>query len=123
MRHFFKVGQRRSQGKAMVACLAQQLAEQLPGFPAAVLPATREHGDGGALGLTEAFEAWVRGRRGHVGLPHGVGMEGKGVALPILHPTPSTSHPIIQLAPPQPPAKATAGAGHGSQGQGGCGRP
>ncbi len=35
----------------MVACLAQQLAERLPGFAGAVLPAASEHGDGGALGL------------------------------------------------------------------------
>ena len=36
VRHFFKVGQARAQGKVMVACLAQQLAEQLPGFAAQI---------------------------------------------------------------------------------------
>jgi len=58
VRHFFKVGQERAQGKAMVLCLAHQLAEQLPGMAAELLPVVTEHGNGSCMSMVEAFERW-----------------------------------------------------------------
>ena len=40
--HFFKVGQQRAQGKTMLLCLAQQLAEKLPGFAPLLLASVKE---------------------------------------------------------------------------------
>ncbi len=70
VRHFFKVGQRRAQGKAMVACLAQQLAEQLPGF-AAQLDAQALEG-WADLSLRDLFERCARRLAGgtHRGASH-----------------------------------------------------
>ena len=57
VRHFFKVGQARAQGRAMLRCVALQLAQQLPGFAAALATVVREHGDGSALrGLKDMFD-------------------------------------------------------------------
>ena len=57
--HFFKVGTRRAQGRAMVLCLAQQLAERLPGMAAHVQSAIDAHGRGEQLSLLQAFEAFL----------------------------------------------------------------
>lgn len=60
VQHFFKVGQRRSQCRAMVLCLAQQLAEHVEGYAAHLEPAVREHGDGSALPeLQDVFEKFL----------------------------------------------------------------
>jgi len=59
VRHFFKVGQPRGQGKAAMLCLAQQLAEQLPGFAellAAAVDAQQPKGGISALSMREAFD-------------------------------------------------------------------
>ena len=57
VQHFFKVGEARSQGRAMILCLAQQLAGKLPGFAAILADVVREHGDGRGLpNLRELFE-------------------------------------------------------------------
>jgi len=53
------VGQERAQGKAMVLCLAHQLAEQLPGMAAELLPVVTEHGNGNSMLMVEAFERWA----------------------------------------------------------------
>ena len=57
--HFFKVGTRRAQGRAMVLCLAQQLAERLPGIAAHLQSAIDEHGRGEQLSLLQTFEAYL----------------------------------------------------------------
>lgn len=57
VQHFFKVGEPRSQGRAMLLCLAQQLAEKLPGFAHVLAPVVEEHADGKDLpNIREAFE-------------------------------------------------------------------
>ena len=57
VQHFFKAGEPRSQGRAMVLCLAQQLAEKLPGFAHELAPVVEQHGDGKNLpNLSEVFE-------------------------------------------------------------------
>jgi hypothetical protein len=56
VKHFFKVGQERAQGKAMILCLAQQLAEQIPNMAKKLLPVVNEHGNGGSLSMVEAFD-------------------------------------------------------------------
>ncbi|KAF5843009.1 hypothetical protein DUNSADRAFT_3138 [Dunaliella salina] len=55
VRHFFKVSEPRAQGKAMVLCLAMQLAEQLPGMAQILLPRAKEHGNANQLTLQDAF--------------------------------------------------------------------
>lgn len=58
--HFFKVGEPRSQGRAMVLCLAQQLAEKLPGFASLLASVAKEHGDGSGLStLLDVFEKFL----------------------------------------------------------------
>ena len=57
--HFYKVGQARGRAKAMVLCLAHQLAERLPGMASLLVPVVAEHGAGGALSMLQAFEKWV----------------------------------------------------------------
>jgi hypothetical protein len=57
--HFFKVGEQRAQASAMVLCLAQQLAERLPGMAAQLLPVVEKHGAGSSLSLVQAFEAYL----------------------------------------------------------------
>ena len=54
--HFFKVGQPRAQGKTMLLCLAQQLAEGLAGMAGLLLPVVTEHGDAGQLSMKDTFE-------------------------------------------------------------------
>jgi hypothetical protein len=56
VRHFFKVGQARAQGKAMLRCVAAQLAGQVPGYVKLLLPVVKEHGDGGDMPLKDMFE-------------------------------------------------------------------
>jgi hypothetical protein len=57
---FFKVGEARSQGRAMLVCLAYQLAHKLPGFARVLAPVVEEHGDGKSLpNLRDVFERWV----------------------------------------------------------------
>ncbi len=55
VQHFFKVGQKRAQGKAMLLCIAQQLAEKLPGFAQELAPVVEKMQDGAELGLLEMF--------------------------------------------------------------------
>jgi len=55
-RHFFKVGEARAQGKAMILCLAQQLAEQLPGMASALVPVVKQYQNAGDLTMAEAFQ-------------------------------------------------------------------
>ena len=55
VRHFFKVGQPRAQGKTMLLCLAQQLAEKLTGMADLLVKVVEEHGDGAQLSLTDTF--------------------------------------------------------------------
>ncbi len=62
MRHFFKVGQPRAQGKAAVLCLAQQLSKQLPGFADLLLPVVEKHGNASALSMLEAFDRYLLSR-------------------------------------------------------------
>ena len=59
--HFFKAGQRRAQGKAMLLSIAMQLAEKLPGMAQLLLPVTQEHGDAGQLSLIDTFEKYLLG--------------------------------------------------------------
>jgi hypothetical protein len=60
VQHFFKVGQRRGQGRAMVLCLALQLAEEVEGFAACLEPVVKEHGDGSGLPwLSDVFEKFL----------------------------------------------------------------
>jgi len=59
VRHFFKVGQERAQGKAMVLCLAHQLAEQLPGMAAELQPVVTERGNGSNMSMVDAFWRWA----------------------------------------------------------------
>ena len=61
VRHFFKVGQPRAQGKTILLCLAQQLAEKLAGMADLLLKVVEEHGDGAQLSLTDTFNWWVGG--------------------------------------------------------------
>ena len=56
MHHFFKVGERRASGKAMLLCLAQQLAEKLEGFAALLAPVVKEHGGAQELSMSVTFE-------------------------------------------------------------------
>jgi hypothetical protein len=51
-----QVGQQRASGKAMVLCLAHQLAGVLPGMAAALEPVTKEHGDASSLSMSEACD-------------------------------------------------------------------
>ena len=60
-RHFFKAGQRRAQGKAMLLSIAMQLAEKLPGMAQLLLPVAQEHGDAGQLSLTDTFDKYLLG--------------------------------------------------------------
>ena len=41
----------------MVLCLAQLLAERLPGFAELLLPVVDKHGDASQLSLGDAFDA------------------------------------------------------------------
>ena len=58
--HFFKVGQQRAQGKTMLLCLAQQLAEKLAGFAPLLLTAVKELAAAGSslpdLTLLDTYE-------------------------------------------------------------------
>lgn len=56
VKHFFKAGESRSQGRAMVVSLAYQVAERLPGFAVLLLPVAQEHGTGTELPLMELFQ-------------------------------------------------------------------
>lgn len=56
VKHFFKVGEARAQGRAMVVSLAYQVAEKLPGFAELIAPVAAEHGDGNNLPLEELFQ-------------------------------------------------------------------
>ena len=62
--HFFKVGAPRAQGKTLLLCLAQQLAEKLPGMADLLVKVVEEHGDGAQLSLADTFNWWVGGRVG-----------------------------------------------------------
>ncbi|GFH09406.1 WD_REPEATS_REGION domain-containing protein [Haematococcus lacustris] len=53
--HFFTVGQARSQGRTMLLCLAQQLAEKLPGLAELLLPVVEQHGNASQLSLQDTF--------------------------------------------------------------------
>lgn len=56
--HFFKVGQQRAQGRTMVLCLAQQLAERLNGFADLLAPVVLENKDTLAqLSLLDTFNS------------------------------------------------------------------
>lgn len=60
VKHFFKVGQQRSQGRAMVLCLAQQLAERLEGFADVLKEVVKEHRDGSSLpSMLEVFTRFL----------------------------------------------------------------
>ena len=59
--HFFKAGQRRAQGKAMLLSIAMQLADKLPGMAQLLLPVAQEHGDAGQLSLIDTFEKYLLG--------------------------------------------------------------
>ena len=59
--HFFKAGQRRAQGKAMLLSIAMQLADKLPGMAQLLLPVAQEHGDAGQLSLTDTFDKYLLG--------------------------------------------------------------
>ncbi|KAF5838039.1 hypothetical protein DUNSADRAFT_3473 [Dunaliella salina] len=59
VRHFFKVGEPRAQGKAMVLCLALQLAEQLPGMAALLWLVAKEHGSADQLTLKDTFDKYL----------------------------------------------------------------
>ena len=60
VQHFFKIGQRRGQGRAMVLCLALQLAEKVEGFALCLEPVAEEHGDGSQLpSLSDVFEEFM----------------------------------------------------------------
>ena len=54
--HFFKAGMLHSSGKAMVLCLAQQLAEKLKGFAALLASVVQEHKGAQELSLEATFE-------------------------------------------------------------------
>ena len=56
VRHFFKVGEARAQGKACVLSLAYQLAEKLPGLAGKLEGVVEQHGAGAKLTLVEVFE-------------------------------------------------------------------
>ncbi|GFH06654.1 WD_REPEATS_REGION domain-containing protein [Haematococcus lacustris] len=64
--HFFTEGQARSQGRTMLLCLAQQLAERLPGMANLLVPVVEQHGDATQLSLQDTFirflhlPQWVR---------------------------------------------------------------
>ena len=53
--HFFKVGELRAQGKVMLLCLAQQLAEGLPGLADLILPVVEKHEDAAQLSMEMTF--------------------------------------------------------------------
>jgi len=55
VRHFFKAGEPRAQGKAMVLCLAQQLADQVPRMAVLLEPVAKEHGNAAGLSMKESF--------------------------------------------------------------------
>jgi hypothetical protein len=55
VKHFFKVGELRSQARAMVVSLAYQVAEKLLGFADLLKPVADEYGDGSSLPLEELF--------------------------------------------------------------------
>ena len=55
IRHFFKVGEQRAQGKAMMLCLAHQLAEQVPLMADLLEPVVKEHGNASNLSMKETF--------------------------------------------------------------------
>ncbi|KAF5840146.1 hypothetical protein DUNSADRAFT_17630 [Dunaliella salina] len=59
VRHFFKVGQARAQGKVMLLCLAHQLCKQLPGMVDQLLPVVEEHGAAAHLSMDEVFEIYL----------------------------------------------------------------
>ncbi|KAF5838041.1 WD40-repeat-containing domain protein [Dunaliella salina] len=59
VRHFFKVGEPRAQGKAMVLCLALQLAEQLPGMATLLWLVAKEHGSADQLTLKDTFDKYL----------------------------------------------------------------
>ena len=54
--HFFKVGEKRSGGRAMLLCLAQQLAKGLAGFAKLLVPVVEQHRRGEALSLNDTYE-------------------------------------------------------------------
>jgi hypothetical protein len=54
-RHFFKVGQARAQGRAMILSLAVQLATRLPGLAQLLLPMATEYGGRMELTLDDVF--------------------------------------------------------------------
>ncbi|GFH17743.1 WD_REPEATS_REGION domain-containing protein, partial [Haematococcus lacustris] len=58
--HFFTVGQARSQGRTMLLCLAQQLAEKLPGLAELLLPVVEQHGNASQLSLQDTFTRFLR---------------------------------------------------------------
>ncbi|KAJ9527086.1 hypothetical protein QJQ45_025204 [Haematococcus lacustris] len=57
--HFFTVGQARSQGRTMLLCLAQQLAEKLPGLAELLLPVVEQHGNASQLSLQDTFTSFL----------------------------------------------------------------
>eukprot|EP00798_Chlamydomonas_sp_ICE-L_P001313 gene1313-32666_t len=57
--HFFKVNEARSQAKAMILCLAHQLAERLPGMDAKLLPVVEQNGAGASFSTKELFHEYI----------------------------------------------------------------
>ncbi|GFH09200.1 WD_REPEATS_REGION domain-containing protein [Haematococcus lacustris] len=60
--HFFTVGHTRSQGRTMLLCLAQQLAEKLPGLADLLVPVVVKHGNATKLSMQDTFTrctAWL----------------------------------------------------------------
>lgn len=59
VKHFFKVGEVRSQAGAMLRSIVFQMAERMPGFAALLQPVVEEHGDGSTLSSVEMFDAFM----------------------------------------------------------------
>ncbi|KAL6756674.1 hypothetical protein V8C86DRAFT_3136436 [Haematococcus lacustris] len=57
--HFFTVGHTRSQGRTMLLCLAQQLAEKLPGLAALLKPVVEKHGNATKLSMQDTFTSFL----------------------------------------------------------------
>ena len=100
VQHFFKVGQARSQGRAMVLCIAQQLAEKLPGFASLLAGVVKEHGDGKTIpNLREVFVKCVGG---HWPLWEGVSLSLRGCQQ-IVYLFMSSFFPLLRpFTPPTP---------------------
>ncbi|KAL6756673.1 WD40-repeat-containing domain protein [Haematococcus lacustris] len=57
--HFFTVGHTRSQGRTMLLCLAQQLAEKLPGLYEKLEQVVETHGNATKLSMQDTFTSFL----------------------------------------------------------------